>query len=128
MASTPAKARAAIAGLGSRSVVLIAGGRLETDGGAVHASDSEGTLLEGFYTAAAKAVRVAVLFGAAAARLEPELAKRGVSTRIVPSLDEAVAGALREARVGDMVVFSPVFPVSPEDRERFAELVRAVAA
>ncbi len=125
MAVTPAKARAALAGFADGSVVLIAGGLDRTEGGAVHTSAEERALLDAACDEAARAVRVAVLFGAAAAILEPKLESRGISAKVAPDLDAALELALAAAPGAAVVLFAPFFPVSAQERERFAATVRA---
>jgi UDP-N-acetylmuramoylalanine-D-glutamate ligase len=127
MAATPAKARAGLTACPDESVVLIAGGRLSTDGGTAHAGPAERALLAAFCEEAARTVRLAVLFGEAAPLLECRLGSRGVPTRTALDLEEAVRAALAAARGTRLVLFSPVFPVSPEEREAFPALVREAA-
>ena len=127
MAATPAKARAALAACPDRSVVLVAGGRRETDGGTAHASPEERLLLAALADEAVRAVSLAVLFGEAAALLECKLASRGVLTLTVPTLEDAVPVSLAAASGAGVVLFSPVFPLSFEEREAFGGLVRAAA-
>jgi UDP-N-acetylmuramoylalanine--D-glutamate ligase len=124
MAATPAKARAALAGFADNSVVLIAGGRDRTEGGAAHASPEERVLLDAACDEAARSVRVAVLFGAAAAILEPRLTGRGVAAKVVPDLEAAFELALAATSGAAVVLFAPFFPVSAPERERFAALAR----
>jgi UDP-N-acetylmuramoylalanine--D-glutamate ligase len=126
MAATPAKARAALAACPDDSAVLVAGGRLTTDGGAAHASPEERLLLASLADEAVRSVRLAVVFGEASSLLELALVSRGVLTRSVRTLEDAVPIALAHggARV---VLFAPVFPLSLEERESFAGLVRRTA-
>ena len=127
MAATPSKARAALAVCPDDSVVLIAGGRLQTDGGDAHASPEERALLGAFCDEAVRTVRLAILFGEAADRLECKLVPRGVDTRTVRTLDEAVPVALAAAPGSRVVLFAPVYPLSLEEREAFPEIVREAA-
>jgi UDP-N-acetylmuramoylalanine--D-glutamate ligase len=126
MAATPAKARAALAGFPDNSVVLIAGGRDRTEGGAAHASPEERVLLDAACDEAARSVRVAVLFGAAAAILEPRLTGRGVAAKVVPDLEAAFELAVAATPGAAVVLFAPFFPVSADERERFAALARSL--
>ena len=125
MAATPAKARASLAGRDDGSVVLIAGGRDRTEGGTAHASAEERALLDEACDEAARAVRVAVLFGAAAAILEPRLTSRGVAAQVAPDLDAAFELALAVTPGAAVVLFAPFFPVSAQERERFTTLARS---
>jgi UDP-N-acetylmuramoylalanine--D-glutamate ligase len=127
MATTPAKARAALAGRSDGSVVLIAGGNLETEGGPVHASADEQLLLDRCCKEIGRAVCVAVLFGEAGAALAPELRSRGVLTETVVGLADAVPRALAAAGAADSVVFAPIYPVSLDDRLGFPSLVASAA-
>ena len=91
---------AALAGFGrtpgapDRRVVLIAGG------------DGKGASFEPLKVPVAAHVRHAVLLGKDAGRLAATLANI-VPTSRAADMDEAVAQALREARVGDVVLLSP---------------------
>jgi UDP-N-acetylmuramoylalanine--D-glutamate ligase len=127
MAATPWKARAALLPCRDDSVILIAGGRRHTDAGEVHSSPAERAALGAFCDEAARAVRRAVLFGEVAPFLECKLAPRGVVTRLVATLEEAVRVALASATGAEVVLFSPVFPLPPDQREAYAGLVRAAA-
>jgi len=133
LAATPAKTSATLAGYPWQSVILIAGGVGGLGTGAIHAAPEEQPLFEQACDEIARAVRLAVVFGPAAARLEGALSARGVPLRTTATLDEAfelAAAATRAAAAstgGDMSVllFSPLFPVDLADRERFATLARA---
>lgn len=127
MAATPPKARAALVPCSDDSVILIAGGFRHTEGGEAHASPVERAALGTFCDEAARAVRRAVLFGEVAGFLECKLAPRGVVTRLTGTLEEAVEVALASAPGADVVLFSPVFPLSAEEREAYPGLVRAAA-
>jgi UDP-N-acetylmuramoylalanine--D-glutamate ligase len=124
MAATPSKARAALRGRPDGSVVLLAGGLESSVGGRVHASAEERELLAAACDEAGRAVRLAVLFGPAAAQLEPLLRDRGVPLRMAGSFEEAVRVALAAAPGAATVLLSPMFPLPTEDRRRFAALVR----
>jgi UDP-N-acetylmuramoylalanine-D-glutamate ligase len=127
MAATPAKARAALLPCPDESVILIAGGRRHTEGGEAHASPVERAALGTFCDEAARAVKRAVLFGEVAGFLECKLAPRGVVTRLVDTLEDAVDVALASAPGSEVVLFAPVFPLSLEEREAYPGLVRAAA-
>ena len=123
MAATPAKAAATLAAYPRGSVVLIAGGMLDAGGGPVHTAPEEQVLLEHACDEIARTVRIAVLFGKAGPRLAGLLRPRGVPVVEVDDLDDAVTEAARHTKGAGTVVFSPLFPVSLDDRARFAALV-----
>ena len=127
MAATPAKARAALVSCPDRSVVLVSGGRRGTDGGSAHSSPQERLLLAALADEAARSVQLAVVFGEAAGLLECALVPRGVVTRTVRTLEDAVSAALVAAADAQVVLFAPVYPLSLEERESFAGLVGAAA-
>ena len=123
MAATPLKAAATLARYPNESVVLIAGGLNDAGGGPVHAAPEERVLLERACDEIARAASVCVLFGAAGPRLAALLRRRDVGLIECVDLVAAVAAAARVAPGASAVVFSPLFPVSLEDRARFAILV-----
>ena len=125
MAATPSKAAALLRSHPDRSVVLIAGGLNHAGGGLVHAAPEERPLLENACDEIARAASSVVVFGEAAPRLVFLLERRDVETITVADLDEAVAAAARQAtRTRALTIaFSPLFPVSLEDRARFQALV-----
>ena len=123
MAATPRKAAATLARFPDRSIVLIAGGLGDAGGGPVHAAPEERELLERACDEIARAARVVILFGEAGARLTVLLGRRRVELIEAADLPGAVAAAARCAPGAAAVVFSPLFPVSLDDRARFAALV-----
>jgi len=125
MAATPSKTAAALAAYPGGSVVLIAGGIDELGTGPVHATPEERDLLEHACDEIARAVRVAILFGPAAAGIAPRLDERAVPVCVTTTLDEAMAEAANHADGAAAIVFSPIYPVALEDRRRFAALARA---
>ena len=124
MAATPSKAAATLAAYPAGSVVLIAGGILDAGGGPVHAAPEEQALLEQACDEIARTVRIAVVFGKAGPRLAGHLRPRGVPVVEVDDLDDAVKEAARHTKGAGTVVFSPLFPVTLDDRARFAALVQ----
>ena len=124
MAATPAKGAATLARYPAGSIVLIAGGRDDAGGGTVHATPAEIALLEQACDVIARVARVVVLFGEAGPRLATLLARRRVELIETRDLDEAVAAAAERAAGATAVVFSPLFPVTLADRQRFGGLVR----
>ena len=125
MAATPAKTASALHEFPDASVVLVAGGELETAGLPVHASREERALLEDACAEARRAARFVVLFGPAAARLASSFDRR--TTRRTTTLDEAIALASSHADGAKVLVVSPMFPLPLEDRERIAPALRALA-
>ena len=123
MAATPLKAAATLASHRDGSIVLIAGGLLDAGGGPVHATPEERVQLERGCDEVVRAARTVILFGDAAPRLADLLGRRGVEAIEVADLEAAVAAAARCAPGAAAVVFSPLFPVSLDDRSRFAALV-----
>ena len=125
MAATPAKTASALHEFPDASVVLVAGGELETAGLPVHASREERALLEEACAEARRVARFVVLFGPAAARLASSFDRR--TTRRTTTLDEAIALASSHAEGAKVLVVSPMFPLPLEYRERIAPALRALA-
>jgi UDP-N-acetylmuramoylalanine--D-glutamate ligase len=125
MAATPAKTASALHEYPDASVVLVAGGELETAGLPVHASREERKLLEEACAEARRVARLVVLFGPAATRLASSFDRR--TTRRAATLDEAIALASSHADGAKVLVVSPMFPLPLEDRERIAPALRALA-
>jgi UDP-N-acetylmuramoylalanine--D-glutamate ligase len=124
MAATPSKGAATLARYPAGSIVVIAGGLTDAGGGTVHSSPAETALLEQACDVVARVARVVVLFGEAGQRLAPLLARRQVEHVATSDLGAAVAAAATRSSGAAAVVFSPLFPVTLGDRERFAGLVR----
>jgi len=128
------KTAATLRGYPDRSVVWIAGGELELDGRAVHGSREERELLARGLAEAARAARLAVVFGPAAETVRRGLARaarradsrrRGLSPAAPPvaaveTLEDAIERALAESSGADAIVVSPMFPLAMADRERVA--------
>ena len=125
MAATPAKTAAALLPRANRSVVLVAGGELESAGLAVHASPEEHALLARACAEARRVARLVVLFGPAGKTLAPLLDPR--RTLVESSLDEAIAAAARHAEGAEALLVSPMFPLSLEERKRIAPALEEVA-
>jgi len=66
---------------------------------------------------------VVVVFGPAGLRLAAMLVARGVDVVATDTLETAVATAARAGDGATAIVFSPLFPVSLEDRRGFEALV-----
>ncbi len=91
----------------------------------MHATPEEQELLERACDEIARAARTVVVFGEGGARLAALLEQRQVDLRAADDLADAVAVAAAvqpSARV-TAVVFSPMFPLAPEQRALFAVLV-----
>jgi len=125
LAATPAKTASALHEFPDASVVLVAGGELETAGLPVHASREERELLEEACAEARRVARFVVLFGPAATRLASSFDRR--ATLRAATLDEAIALASSHAVGAKVLVVSPMFPLPLEDRERIAPALRALA-
>ena len=125
MAATPAKTASALEGYPDGSVVLVAGGELESAGLRVHASREEQRLLEQACAEARRVARLVVLFGPAATRLAPYFDP--TQTLSAPTVEQAIALASKHAEGAKVLVVSPMFPVSVEERTRIATALEEVA-
>jgi UDP-N-acetylmuramoylalanine--D-glutamate ligase len=125
MAATPLKTAALLRTYPDRSIVLIAGGLDDAGGGQVHAAPEEVALLERACDEVARVARHCIVFGEAGLRLGAALRTRGVDSTVTDDLEGAVSAARRYAPGSSAVVFSPLFPVSLDDRARFAKLLDA---
>jgi len=123
MAATPAKTSALLTGYGDRSIILIAGGTGDAGGGPVHATPSESELLERACDEIVRVARVVVVFGSAAPRLVAMLLQRDVDAILTDTLESALTTAARASDGAAAIVFSPLFPVSLEERLGFGALV-----
>ncbi len=123
MAATPTKTRATLVRQPDHSVLLIAGGLNNAGGTTVHSTPEEEELLDLACDEIARAARLVVLFGEAGTRLVERLGERQVEALLTPDLDAAVAAAAGRTAGMALVLFSPLFPVSLDDRARFADLV-----
>ena len=124
MAATPAKAASAMRGRSDRSVVLVAGGDLTSAGLRVHASSEEQRLLGDACKEARRAARLVVLFGPAAGRLAPLLGSTPVV--VADGVEQAVGIAGEHLSDAEVLLVSPMFPVSLEERERIGPALRAL--
>jgi UDP-N-acetylmuramoylalanine--D-glutamate ligase len=128
LAATPAKAAAVLETYADRSVVLVAGGDpAPAAGSPVHASPEEQALLERACDEAARAASGAIVFGAAAERLEEPFARRGLPVAIEASLEDALARSLASARGDQTVVFAPMYPLDQGLRGAVPDLARRMA-
>ena len=119
MAATPAKGAAALDGFAEASVVLVAGGTVESSAGPVHTTSEEQRLLESACERARRVSKSIVLFGSAAEMLTPLLP----GAVIEEGIEDAVERALADADGAEAVVVAPMFPVTPAERDRVAEVV-----
>ena len=112
MAATPAKSTAALRRLAGERVVLLAGGH---DQAGVHRAGAEVAMLDAACQAAA-ACRAVVVFGSAAERLRGRIPGAVVAT----DLEAAIDAGVRLAKVGDVLLLAPMFPLTMEERQSFA--------
>ena len=66
-----------------------------------------------------------VAFGAAGERIAHGVAAHGGRVEQVATLEDAIARALDASSGAEAVLVSPMFPLTPEDRERVAGLLVA---
>ncbi|MCY7302781.1 MAG: hypothetical protein LH654_07035 [Thermoleophilia bacterium] len=128
MAATPAKTRATLATYPERSVVLVAGGRNDAGGGRVHATPEEHALLDRACDEIARTAQLVVLFGNAGHRLAEPLRTRRVDTRTADDLESALSIAAQHLRGAHALVFSPMFPLSLEERASVEGIVSGLSA
>jgi hypothetical protein len=105
--------------------VLVAGGELESAGLPVHASPEERELLEEACAEARRVARLVVLFGPAAGRLATYFDRQ--HTLRAQTLDEAISVASSHVGDAEVLVVSPMFPLSLADRERISATLGALA-
>ena len=120
MAATPLKGAAAIADAGSGDLVVVVGGDPAPGGVPVHADPYARSDLERAVRTARRRARVLVAFGPAAS----DVAAIATPDQVAAEIDEAIDIALRSAAPGGSVLVSPMFPMSPAERDRV--LARAV--
>ncbi len=127
MAATPAKARAAMERRGDRSVVVIVGGETESSAGLVHATPAEMRLFEDAGREIERVATAVVAYGPAAERCAALLGTWEGELVVGPDLAWAIDAAIARRMGAEAIVWSPMFPVALEDRERFEDLVRRTA-
>ena len=125
MSATPTKTVAALRPRRAGSVVLVAGGELESAGLPVHASPPEQRLLEDACAEARRAARLVVVFGPAAERLAPLLGPD--RTLVATDLQDAIARAGAHVGGAEALLVSPMFPLPLAARASIAGLLRALA-
>jgi UDP-N-acetylmuramoylalanine--D-glutamate ligase len=120
MAATPTKGAAALEEFPEASVVLVAGGTVDSSAGPVHTTPEERELLGRACGVIRRVSRQVVIFGTAAGVLAPLLPDATLAT----GLEEAIERALAASAGARAVVVAPMFPVTPAERDRIAEVVR----
>ncbi len=118
MAATPVKVRAALERFGAPGLVLVLGGDDALAGSPVHASPEEEALLAETLALARQCAVTIVAFGPARRRILPHLA---VDLE-ADDIDAALSGALEACPDGGTVLVSPMFPLTPAEREAAAGL------
>ncbi len=116
MAGTPVKALAAIHQFAGSDLVVVLGGDDRLPGAPVHAAPEEEAALREATAAARKAAGTIVAFGPASARIRDYMEPDAGAEDLAGALALAVAACPD----GGTVLVSPMFPMSPEDRERVA--------
>lgn len=127
MAATPAKARAAMERFANHSVVVIVGGETDSTAGPVHATPAEQRLLEDAGREIERVATAVVAYGPAAERCAALLGNWEGEFVVGPDLAWAVDAAIARRQGAEAVLWSPMFPVALEDRERFDDLARRAA-
>ena len=113
MAATPLKVRAAVRRFGGPDLVLVLGGDDALAGDPVHASREEQALLVDALRAARAGSRAIVAFGPATRRILPHLEPDARADDIRSALDLAID----LCPDGGTVLVSPMFPLTPADRQ-----------
>jgi len=113
MAATPVKVRAALERFGAPGLVLVLGGDDALAGAPVHASPEEEALLAETLALARQRAATIVAFGPARRRILPHLA---VDVE-AHDIDAAISGAVEACPDGGTVLVSPMFPLTPAERE-----------
>lgn len=113
MAATPLKVHAAVRRFAGPDLVLVLGGDDALSGAPVHSSADEQALLRDSLVAARAATRAIVAFGPARARVRPHVEVDAEAD----DLAHALAAAIDLCPDGGTVLVSPMFPLTPADRE-----------
>ncbi len=113
MAATPVKVRAALERFGAPGLVLVLGGDDALAGAPVHASPEEEALLAETLALARQGAATIVAFGPARRRILPHIA---VDLE-ADDIDAAISGAVDACPDGGTVLVSPMFPLTPAERE-----------
>ena len=129
MAITPKKATASLGSFPDASILWIAGGRTTaswSDG--LHRSDEERKLLEDAVRLGSRKAKHIILFGESAPILERYLtSERYQRLHRCDSLRSALATALEVSCTGDIVLFAPLFYVTPAEGAAFSSMAREQA-
>ena len=91
----------------------------------MHASKEEEALLDDALACAAKVASLVVAFGEAGGQIAHGVAAHGGRVEQVATLEDAIARALDASSGAEAVIVSPMFPLTPEDRQRVARLLLA---
>jgi len=118
MAATPFKVQAALQRFASAPLVVVLGGDDALGGQPVHASPEESDLMAQVLAMAQAEARAVVTFGPARARLEPHV----VPTAGADDIAQALEMAIGLCPDGGTVLVSPMFPLTPAEREVAAGL------
>jgi UDP-N-acetylmuramoylalanine--D-glutamate ligase len=119
MAATPAKGAAALDGFVDASVVVVAGGTVDSSAGPVHTAPAEEKLLAEACALVRRVARRVVLFGTAAEVLAPRLP----GAIVADGIEDAVERALALSDGCAAVVVAPMFPVTPAERDQVGAVV-----
>ncbi|MBM3633864.1 MAG: hypothetical protein FJW99_00985 [Actinobacteria bacterium] len=113
MAATPMKVQAALERFAAEPLVVVLGGDDAAGGQPVHASPEESDLMARVLLMAQASARAVVTFGPARARM----AARVVPAAQADDIAQALEVAIGLCPDGGTVLVSPMFPLTPEERE-----------
>ena len=116
MAATPLKVQAAVERFAGPGLVVVVGGDDALAGSPVHSSPEEQALLAEALQAVRDSAGAVVAFGPARERILPHLSPDAVADGI----GDAVAVATDLCPDGGTVLVSPMFPLTPQEREAAA--------
>lgn len=112
LAATPRKAAAAIGSIAEPGLVVLVGGDDRPATGRVHSSPAEERALSAALDLARTRATAVVAFGPAA--------RRCPGAHVVATLEQALAAALTLSGPGDAILLAPMFPLTMDERRRFA--------
>ncbi|MFM9019615.1 MAG: Mur ligase family protein [Actinomycetota bacterium] len=113
MAATPMKVQAALERFAANPLVVVLGGDDSLGGQPVHASPEESDLMARVLSMAHAGARAVVAFGPARARMAPFVTPSAEADGIAHALEKAI----ELCPDGGTVLVSPMFPLTPEQRE-----------
>lgn len=113
MAATPMKVQAALERFAANPLVVVLGGDDALGGQPVHASPEESDLMARVLSMAHAEARAVVAFGPARARMVPFVTPSAEADDIAQALEVAID----LCPDGGTVLVSPMFPLTPEQRE-----------